>query len=267
MKENYLKRKIFTASIKKPLTILPLTLGAFSLILFFVFNAFTIFFNIFIMGLGISLSSLIYNFFFNREKLTTIYLSSLERQTELEEKRQLRRLKRSLRSTKFDDDVGVYGERGCEQFEQLEQKYKNYLNILNEKFHPSELAYGRYRSVAEHLYVSLVERFKKLSLILEAANAVDLDYVSEMPKELSFEQNNSGLTSIERRKRIKSSQLVKVESILSLNEKSLTMLDKTASALAMVTTNEGASGKNIEIVLKQLEQLAYSAEKYNIDKE
>ena len=113
---------------------------------------------------------------------------------------------------------------------------------------------------AEQVYLTIIDNLKEVLLMLKSADAIDLEYIEEKLRGLSAESPE--YKSLLQRRDLKSSQVLKIQHYLSLNEQAMTKLDATALAIASVRTQKGQADQELEQTMYELESIAQSAKKY-----
>ena len=267
--KQIVRKEVFKASIWKPTTSMPVGVGVLCGGIYLFVGGPGALSLIMYGGISLGIFSFIYNIIFRREKHSNDYIKKLEKEFLDKEKKDLRILRRSLRSTKLEEDVKKYGDQAYGQLLKIQEKYQNYKKILSDKFTPGELTHRRYLGVGEEVYLLTLENLKTISSTLETTNLIKTDSILDRMNTLENEQTltddeQSELNSLKERLKIKENQFSELSKVLSINEAALTKLDEASISLSNINTNKDQSGQHIEIVLKQLEQLAKSAVKYNI---
>lgn len=150
-------------------------------------------------------------------------------------------LKNILFSAQYLENVDNYGEKVFSQYELLEEKYKLYQGLLASKFNPSEITYQRYASPVENIYQAITDNFLRINnslLILSKIENRELE---------SYRKGISG-----------------AKELLDLNQAAILQLDKLSFALNEIRSSQNSSEEDLKIMMKDLQELADRAHKYNL---
>lgn len=269
---RYSKEKInketLKASLESPVTLFSLGVSLLAGVTSFLFGSGFILNAIIYTGLGIGVGSWFINYFLRKDHFASQYLKALEKQMNEQNEKMLSKIKQEFLENELSEDTKIYGEQGYEQFERIQDKFETIATILEKKFNPGELTHRRFLGSAEEVYLSVLDNLNEIASMLNTTEAIDSSYIE---KRLDYFKNRENLsaddqkeiTSLEKRKSIKSKQIEHINKLLSTNEQAMTSLDETMTSIASVKTKQGAS-QDIEQTIGQLERLASSAKKYEL---
>lgn len=249
MTPDAVRSSVRSTTIKSPLTIFPIFGGILLFaywILFYAGWIFTVFGGLlFVFGIGM----FFVNYFGRYDYYSSAYFAYLHLQNEKAAAKKLEYVQEYL------DERGF--EQGSAQVDKLQDKMTSFERVLNSKFERGEMAYARYHTIAQQVFLSSLENLENAVTNLEAIDSIDPEYIDRRYDELIIlnDQEPVGLTdeqfaekeSLDRRLELRTKHLDIVDNLLSANEQSMTELDNISSKLATARTD----GKNIEAELQR----------------
>jgi hypothetical protein len=157
-------------------------------------------------------------------------------------------------------------DQGLSQLRRLRQKRDNLAEVLGRRLNAGELTYGRYLGTAQGVYQASIDNLRETAVALQSISAIDHEYVERRLAELT-EANDSEAeaiirerTSLEDRRSMREQQMTRAAALLAQNESAMTVLDKTAGAIADAPI--GQTPTDAEEAIAQLEELAARAGRY-----
>ena len=254
-------KAVLRESLSHPLTTYPLALAFLGGLAALLFGS-PVFAGVALGGLFTSAASGIVNLFFRNRALSDRYLTRLRRAQEKHEAEVLQSLKGELEQCRDLGAVQKQAAHGLEQFDRARDKFQNVRDLLESKITTGELAYSRFISTAQQVYLSVLDNLKQAAAVMRSAGTIDPAYVSRRLKELHQEQGQ-GTTqeqeTLEERLQLLKDQLAQVERLLAANEKAMTSLENTTSTLAALDTHGRFATTDFDTAMAYLQELGRGA--------
>jgi hypothetical protein len=155
--------------------------------------------------------------------------------------------------------------RPAYQLKAIQEKRDSLVGVLNSRLEAGEMTYARYLSSAQHVYLATIENLHEVAVAEQSVSAIDDDYIDERLEELADQKGETATTertSLEDRRSLRKTQEKKVAGLLAQNETAMTVLDRTATALA--DANIGRKPQDAEAAMKALQEMADRAGKYAV---
>ena len=152
--------------------------------------------------------------------------------------------------------------RPAYQLQAIGEKRDNLTSILDERLQSGELTYSRYQSTAQQVYLAVIGNLREVAIAKKSVRAIDIDYIDNRLEELRAgdDEAQTEITSLEDRRALATTQDAKATYLLAQNESAMTLLDRTATALANAPI--GISTQDAEAAMEALNDLADRAGKY-----
>lgn len=153
--------------------------------------------------------------------------------------------------------------RPAYQLQAIVEKRDNLLAILGSRLDARELTYARYQSTAQQVYVAVITNLREVAIAKRSISTIDTDYIDARLERITSEDSPEvrvEISSLEDRRDLVSTQEAKVTYLLNQNETAMTLLDRTATALADAPI--GLAPHEAEEALAALRQLADRAGRY-----
>ena len=171
-----------------------------------------------------------------------------------------------LHSLATDFDELEFGQ-GAVQLKMLREKFENLSEIMKRRLNAGELTYARYLGMAEQVYLSALDNLNEVAVALRSISTIDPDYIQSRLRELSSSEQGAGeqheeSTALQERGNLYDEQQQRVTKLVAQNETAMTVLDKTATALAETKTGKGQASMDAEAAIAELERLAKQAGAY-----
>lgn len=154
--------------------------------------------------------------------------------------------------------------QGAAQVQQLKQKFDAFQDVLNLKLNQQELAYARYLTMAEQVFLAAVDNLNDAVSSLKGIAAIDEKRLKQQLKALGktpLEQEQKA--ALEERLKLFHDTQQRVVSLFTDNEKAMTQLDKVSSQLARISTKQGHANMELEHAMAEMRILAQRAKKYH----
>jgi hypothetical protein len=158
-------------------------------------------------------------------------------------------------------------EQGSAQLRLLRDKLDNLAEVLKRRLNAGELTYGRYLGMAEQVYLSALDNLQESAVALRSVSTIDPDYIQGRLAELRKTGKPTGdqereYTALQNRSDLFQKQRQRVDRLIAQNEAALTVLDKTATALAETKMAKGHAAMDAEAAMAELELLAKRTGRY-----
>lgn len=153
--------------------------------------------------------------------------------------------------------------RPAHQLEAIGEKRDNLVAILDERLTSGELTYARYQSTAQQVYLAVISNLREVAIAKKSISTIDPDYIGARLAELQIEGGDEAqaeIESLEDRQALATDQDAKATYLLAQNESAMTLMDRTAAALADAPI--GIAPQDAEAAMTELEELADRAGRY-----
>ncbi len=163
------------------------------------------------------------------------------------------------------DELGF--EQGNVQMKQLHEKFSNLVEVLKRRLNSGELTYGRYLAMAEQVYLSAMDNLNEVAVALRSVSTIDPDHIERRLGEIRntdapTPEQEQEYTALQSRDSLLDEQTRTATRLISQNEAAMTVLDKTAAALAKARMGKGHADMDASVAMDELELLANRAGKY-----
>ena len=158
-----------------------------------------------------------------------------------------------------EDLRNLNAEHAVRQLQGLREKLQGLTGVIERRLNAGELAYGRYLSTAEQVYLSAVDNLHEVAVALSSKAAIDPVYIEKRLRELPPNGADEERETLLERRALLQTQNDKVTQLLSQNETAMTALSNTAAALAAVRTERGHASVDATTAMSELEQLSNRA--------
>ena len=151
------------------------------------------------------------------------------------------------------------------QLKAIQEKRDSLVGVLNSRLEAGEMTYARYLSSAQHVYLAALENLREVAVAEQSVSAIDADYIDHRLDELVDHEGEAAMTerrSLADRRSLRKTQEEKVAGLLAQNETAMTVLDRTATALADATI--GRQPQDAQAAMKALQEMADRAGKYAV---
>lgn len=174
--------------------------------------------------------------------------------------------KDKLQTLAADFDELEFGQ-GAAQLQMLREKFENLSEIMKRRLNAGELTYARYLGMAEQVYLSALDNLNEVAVALRSVSTINPDYIESRLSELSNSEQGIGeqheeSAALQERSSLYDEQQQRVTQLIAQNETAMTVLDKTATALAETKTGKGQASMDAEAAIAELERLAKQAGAY-----
>lgn len=153
--------------------------------------------------------------------------------------------------------------RPAYQLGAITEKRDNLMSVLDERLTAGELTYARYQSTAQQVYLAVVSNLREVAIAKKSVSTINPDYIEARLAELEIEGDDdveAEVASLQDRRALATNQEAKATFLLAQNESAMTLLDRTAAALADAPI--GTAPQDAEAAMAELEELADRAGRY-----
>ena len=171
-----------------------------------------------------------------------------------------------LQTLATDFDELEFGQ-GAAQIKMLREKFENLSEIMKRRLNAGELTYARYLGMAEQVYLSALDNLNEVAVALRSVSTIDTDHIQSRLRELNSSEQGIGeqreeSAALQERHSLYDEQQQRVTRLIAQNETAMTVLDKTATALAGTKTEKGQASMDAKAAIAELERLAKQAGAY-----
>ena len=153
--------------------------------------------------------------------------------------------------------------RAAHQLTAIQEKRDSLVGVLNRRLEAGEMTYARYLSTAQQVYLAALNNLHEVAVAEQSVSAIDDDYIAQRLDELAHQDDKAATAergSLEDRRSLLASQEKKISNLLAQNESAMTVLDRTATALADAPI--GRQPQDAEVAMAALQEMADRAGKY-----
>jgi len=261
-----IQKAVVQRGLKHPSTIYPIALGVSAGIVGALFQA-----PLF-LGAGLLLGLAgpawaVYQVFFRHETLGSQYLEGLHRQQKKYEQHLIGQIETGLKTCAKRESLAQYADTGLAQFDSIQMKLANVKELLGMKLKTGEITYGRFLGAAEQVSLSVLDNLNSVVSVLKSAESIDPAYIESRLKDIAGKperstEDEAQRKSLQERLDLWNSQLQKVDSFLTHNEKAMTEMERISAAVAQWQSDHRFADKEFESAIKQLQELALKAHEY-----
>lgn len=255
-----IQRAVRNESLLHPFVLYPAALGMLSGFAALLYDLPLLLFG---MGglLAVGAGTSVVNYFFRNEAISGKYLEQLSIKYKKHRQQLLEDLSSDLEGCTHISGAQQYGRQGVEQFKRVEKKYLRLRELLEKKFKVSELAYGSFLGAAEQVHLSVLDNLRQVVSLMHGADTIDPDYIAGRRKELESLKNVSPadereFEALQKRLELRDSQLDNVNTLLTENEESMTVMDETIAAIAALQTGKGLAEVDLQTAMTHLREIA-----------
>ncbi|MDQ7091948.1 MAG: hypothetical protein Q9M50_15160 [Methylococcales bacterium] len=147
----------------------------------------------------------------------------------------------------------------------LANKYQNFEEILGTKLSPTEMTYARYLSMAEQVYLAVLDNLDNVFLTLKSISAVDTVHLNQRLASLEADNSRSAKKEkaiLTRRLTLYKQQQQRTTEIILANERALTELDEVSAKIASVQMNKGRADLDLDSAMEALRHLSERTDQY-----
>jgi hypothetical protein len=201
------------------------------------------------------------NMFFRRDIIARQYLNRLSARFAEEREGLLRTLSTDLEKCRHIRGGGQYGEQARQQFVFITEKYDTFRDMLDQKLKHGELTYARFLGAAEQVYLGGLDTLRRIVVLLQSVSTIDPDYIAQRLAELEQlaapdAADEREHATLKKRLELMEEQLKQVNSLLTDNEESMTIMNQTIATVAQMRTGGDLASMDLDTAMENLQELA-----------
>lgn len=151
---------------------------------------------------------------------------------------------------------------GLVQLDLFGSKYESLVEVLERKLVKGELAYNRYLSIAEQVYLGGLDNLENASVLLQSVSAIDIERLNRELEKLDHGgKDQVKANALFERISLWRSAHDQAKAIKLQNEIALTNLDKVSAKIAQVNTGSGKAYVALEDSMEELKRLIAQADR------
>jgi hypothetical protein len=155
--------------------------------------------------------------------------------------------------------------RPANQLEAIQEKRDNLVEVLNRRLEAGELTYSRYLSTAQQVYLAALDNLSEVAVALRSISAIDNEYIDSRLEDLANQEGETAdaeRASLNDRRSLREGQEKRIADLLAQNESAMTLIDRTATALADAPI--GKEPQDVDAAMAALREMAERASKYAV---
>ncbi|MCI5147053.1 MAG: hypothetical protein D3923_16400 [Candidatus Electrothrix sp. AR3] len=213
--------------------------------------------GLFSLGAGTA----VVNMFFRKELIARKYLDQLSARFAQERGFILQTLRSDLEQCVQIKGAEQYGRQAQQQHLFIEEKYNKFRTMLDQKLNRGELTYARFLGAAEQVYLGGLDTLRRIVVLLQSVSTIDAEYIAVRLAELEHlaqpeEADEREFTTLKTRLELREQQLKQINSLLTDNEESMTIMNHTIATVAQMQTGTGLASMDLETAMENLQELA-----------
>jgi hypothetical protein len=155
--------------------------------------------------------------------------------------------------------------RPASQLQAIQEKRDNLVEVLNRRLVAGELTYARYMSTAQQVYLAALDNLSEVAVAMRSISAIDNEYIDSRLEDLADQQGETAdaeRVSLNDRRSLRQGQENRIADLLARNESAMTLIDRTATALADAPI--GKEPQDADAAMAALREMAERASKYAV---
>jgi len=155
--------------------------------------------------------------------------------------------------------------RPANQLKAIQVKRDNLVEVLNRRLEAGELTYARYLSTAQQVYLAALDNLSEVAVALRSISAIDNEYINARLEDLASQEGETAdaeRASLNDRRSLREGQEKRIADLLAQNESAMTLIDRTATALADAPI--GKEPQDADAAMAALREMAERASKYAV---
>jgi hypothetical protein len=155
--------------------------------------------------------------------------------------------------------------RPANQLKAIQEKRDNLVEVLNRRLEAGELTYARYLSTAQQVYLVALDNLSEVAVALRSISAIDNEYIDSRLEDLADQEGETAdaeRASLNDRRSLREGQEKRIADLLAQNESAMTLIDRTATALADAPI--GKEPQDADAAMAALREMAERASKYAV---
>jgi multidrug efflux pump subunit AcrA (membrane-fusion protein) len=253
-----IKKAVVSASLQRPLTLYPATIGLLGGFYAFMFGANPFALGAMVAGGTVTLANWVYEYFAKGDNHANQFVMRFRKELERRRTEALEHLE--------DELTDIHNDQAASQVKLFKSKYDNFHAILDRKLEMTELTYNRYLSIAEQVFLNGLDNLENAAIALKSISTIDEDRILNDIAKLTQENSSSSqhrTNELQTRLALRNEQLRRVNELLAINETALTQLDQVAAKIANIDTKQNRAHVDMEDAMDELRRLIYRVDEYS----
>ncbi len=201
------------------------------------------------------------NMFFRRDIIARQYLDRLSARFAQERAGLLQTISSDLEKCSHIKGAEHYGKQAQQQSVFIKEKYDKFRTMLDQKLKRGELTYARFLGAAEQVYLGGLDTLRQVVVLLESVSTIDPDYIAKRLAELERvaapdPADEREYATLKKRLDLMEQQLKQVNSLLTDNEESMTIMNESIATVAQMRTGGDLASMGLETAMEDLQELA-----------
>ncbi|WP_339137766.1 MAG: hypothetical protein WGN25_06515 [Candidatus Electrothrix sp. GW3-4] len=201
------------------------------------------------------------NMFFRRDIIARQYLNRLSGRFAREREGILQTLSTDLEQCPHIKGAELYGVQAQQQYVFIKEKYDKFRTMLDQKLKHGELTYARFLGAAEQVYLGGLDTLRQVVILLQSVSTIDPEYIAGRLAELEQiktpdSADEREYTTLKKRLALMKQQLKQVNSLLTDNEESITIMNQSIATVAQMRTGGDLASMDLETAMENLQELA-----------
>ncbi len=201
------------------------------------------------------------NMFFRRDIIARQYLDRLSARFAKERAGLLLTLSTDLEQCTHIKGAEQYGKQAQQQAVFIKEKYDKFRTMLDQKLKRGELTYARFLGAAEQVYLGGLDTLRQVVVLLQSVSTIDSDYIAKRLAELEQvaapdPADEREYATLQKRLALMEQQLKQVNSLLTDNEESMTIMNESIATVAQMRTGGDLASMDMETAMENLQEIA-----------
>ena len=201
------------------------------------------------------------NMFFRRDIIARQYLDRLSARFAKERAGLLQTISTDLEKCSHIKGAEQYGRQAQQQSVFIKEKYDKFRTMLDQKLKRGELTYARFLGAAEQVYLGGLDTLRQVVVLLESVSTIDPDYIAKRLAELERvadpdPADEREYATLKKRLGLMEQQLKQVNSLLTDNEESMTIMSQSIATVAQMRTGGDLASMDMETAMENLQEIA-----------
>ncbi|MCI5122074.1 MAG: hypothetical protein D3908_12955 [Candidatus Electrothrix sp. AUS4] len=254
------QKAVYSESLFHPVSLYSTSLGLLSGLGWYLFDM-----SMLAIGMGgllcVGAGMAVVNMFFRSDVIARQYLNRLSSRFAKEREIILQTLSTDLEQCPHIKGAEQYGEQARQQYVFIKEKYDKFRIMLDQKLRHGELTYARFLGAAEQVYLGGLDSLRRIVVLLQSVSTTDPDYIARRLTELERLKtpdpaDEREYTTLKERLALMEQQLKQVNSLLTDNEESITIMNQTIATVAQMRTGGDLASMDLETAMENLQELA-----------
>ncbi len=166
------------------------------------------------------------------------------------------------------DDIGLYAKRTAKELTTTWDKVKKFRIILDQKMEKDEISYIRFKDSVEQVFFNIVDNCCIIKNKLDVLKSIDISFFNDRILEIKVSSIKTKemlyeLSSLRSRRNIVKESIKMIEGILSINEATITSIDKMILSIGEINSKNAMASIDMSYSVEELEKLIENSKLYN----